>query len=140
MQFERVRLIGFDMGAGSSCLFGTKELAVWLRSCRIEGGYGPHPEYGQLFDVRTDALLARFDNCTIDRVRIAPHLYPGSTVVFANSVLTDVLDHDFDSLQEKPGLSFPGSTLAPLPDPFEGSLHKDLNQLFPNWRQRIEPN
>lgn len=44
VHFDRVRAIGFDMGAGSSCLFGTEELALYARDSRFEGGYGRSPE------------------------------------------------------------------------------------------------
>jgi hypothetical protein len=63
-----------DCGAGSSTVFSVMRGAVLeLKSCRIEGGFGRSPENGSLFDVRSSAFLAHFEDCTIDMVRINQH-------------------------------------------------------------------
>ena len=109
-----------------------------MRDCRIEGGYGRSPTHGQLFDVRTAGLLARFDSCVLDYIGIK-RLHPGSTVVFANCTLRNILDMDSADMPQLPGVSFPGSTLFPSSQPHDTSFRKDLSDLFPNWPTRIEP-
>lgn len=147
VHMERVRLIGFDMGAGSSCAFGTRGLALFARDSIFEGGYGRSPQHGKIFDVRTDALMARFENCHFDLVALDLwRLRPAATVVFSNCRMTRLLDWQglgnvLESISERPGLAAIGSTfegferrgpegeMKPVPS-------KDLDQLFPGWRER----
>ena len=70
---ERVRFVGFDCGAGGCGVFSVmRGAALELVGCRIEGGYGRNPGDGCLFDVRTNALLAHFQDCTIDGLKLQP--------------------------------------------------------------------
>lgn len=136
--FERVRVIGFDSGAGGSSLLDAPVMAVLARGCRFEGGYGNWPR-GVLFDVRSDALLARFEACQIDQVELELRLIrPGASVAFVNCRLTNILDRRFVEGHEHPGVVFPGSSIEYFPEGQGEPPRKDLNELFPDWQKRIE--
>lgn len=64
LRVERSRIVGFDMGAGSSAMLGGSVGAFFATDSRIESGFGRHPGFGNLFDVR-GALVARLENCDI---------------------------------------------------------------------------
>jgi hypothetical protein len=114
MRLERVRVIGFDCGAGGSSLFAGDSLALLARSSRFEGGYGRAPWSGNLFDVRSPALLARFEGCRIDGVALPMvFTHPGSSVAFVDCSLTDLLDGP--EHRAHGGIVFPGSTVAFFP-------------------------
>lgn len=138
-RLDRVRVIGFDCGAGGSTAFGPRRLALLARHSRFEGGYGRHPAGGGgLFDVRSDALAARFENCWLDQVELRPRrLHSGATVVFAGCRLTNVLDRGELERSSHPGLVFTSSSLEFLPDE-ETPPARDLNVLFPDWEARLE--
>ncbi len=139
LRFERVRFVGFDMGAGASCLFGTKELAMSAKFCRFEGGYGSSPQHGTIFDVRTSGLIARFDSCSISLVSLdVRRLQPGATVLFRNCVLDEILDDPVTDAANRGGIMFEGCTVRRHAGGSETVPSLDLNVLFPNWRDRIE--
>lgn len=139
MRFERVRFIGFDAGAGASCLLGTRALALTARGCRFEGGYGRHPQHGQPFDVRTDGLLARFEGCTFSLVNLGIyHWRGGATAVFLGCTLDRILDDAMGQAASKPGVVFDGCSYSRFEGPLEQVPKLDLNALFPGWQQRIE--
>lgn len=134
---ERVRVIGFDSGLGGSSLLDAPGMAVLARACRFEGGYGNWPD-GTLFDVRSDALLARFEACQIDQVELELRLIrPGASIAFVSCLLTNILDRRPIESQH-PGVVFPGSTIEYFPADQGEPPRKDLNAIFPNWQQRIE--
>jgi hypothetical protein len=107
VRFERVRFVGFDMGAGGSCLIGTKALAIWAKSCRFDGGYGRSPQHGTLFDVRTDGLLARFDSCSFSLMNMQiNHIRSGATVLFNSCALDEILDDPLRDAAGRSGVMF----------------------------------
>src|SRR5690606_13610272 len=111
-----VRLIGFDKGAGASCAFGTEELALRAKGCVIEGGYGRAPQHGTLFDVRTDGLLARFEDCELRLLDLElNHIRSGATVVFEDCRLTDLLGTAGQPDRLPPGVRFVNSPRAAFP-------------------------
>jgi hypothetical protein len=61
---ERVRIVGFDMGAGGSTMVAGTVGAFFATDCRIEAGFGRSPGSGNLFDVR-GAFVARLENCDV---------------------------------------------------------------------------
>jgi hypothetical protein len=137
---ERVRVIGFDMGAGSSCVMSFNDGAVLQATdCRFEGGYGRAPRFGTLFDVRTDALVARFDRCTLSLASLmTPIIRPGATIVFSSCSLVNMLDDPMAGLATHPGIVF-GDTSVSRFDKSSGPVPQlDLNVLFPDWKSRIE--
>ncbi|HTF90645.1 MAG TPA: hypothetical protein VK843_19660 [Planctomycetota bacterium] len=139
IQLERVRFVGFDMGAGSSCLLGTNAVALSVRNCRIEGGYGKWPEHGTLLDVRTDALVARFEFCSISLLTMhVDHMRPGATALFVGCTLDEILDNPQGDALDHPGVMFEGCTIARQQGGRETIPNLDLNALFPNWKNRME--
>jgi hypothetical protein len=135
--FERVRVIGFDSGAGGSSLLDAPGMAVLARASRFEGGHG-RSAGGKLFDVRSDALLARFERCQIDQVELELRLVrPGASVAFVSCTLTNILDRR-PVEDQHPGVAFPGSTIEYFPADQGTPPRKDLNEIFPDWQQRIE--
>jgi hypothetical protein len=157
---ERVRVVGFDMGAGSSCALGFSGsgLVLLVRDCRFEGGYGRHPEYGQLMDIRSPALIVRMERCRLDRLTLgADGLSSGSTLAFSQCTLTDLLDPQMrfaaaeqrlgyeETLRSSPGLVFQGTTISffdnaawNLAPTSREVPARDLNELFPGWKQALQ--
>ncbi len=130
---QRVRVIGFDMGAGASCAFGTDGLALHAIDSRFEGGYGRSPEHGRLFDVRTDALLARFDRCRFSLVNVLDHVRNGATVVFDGCTFHDILDDEQGFLSKRAGVVLRNCSYSWLGDRQAPKL--ELDELFPGWRE-----
>jgi len=156
---ERVRVVGFDSGAGGSCALGFPSggLVLLARDCRFEGGYGNSPQHGHLMDVRSPALIMRMERCRIDRVTLgADRLASGSTFALWQCTLGDLLDpqvrfatqlerREFEQdLRAKPGLQFQATTIAFFdnaawnlaPTAWEVPA-RDLNELFPGWKQAL---
>ncbi|MCE9595585.1 MAG: hypothetical protein K8S98_15465 [Planctomycetes bacterium] len=132
---ERVRVVGFDCGAGSSAAFDTHGNALLARDCRIEGGYGRGPGDGRLFDVRTPALLARFENCVLSRVAIEARLLrERSTVVFDHCAFLETTEPSETFVSPPRGLVLVACR-ATSPNGDDDSAQLDLNDLFPGWRQ-----
>lgn len=137
---ERVRMVGFDVGAGGSCVFSTNGNTLVMRDSRVEGGYGRNPGSGNLFDIRTRALLARFDRCTFSGLEIpADGLYAGSTVLFSQCTFVDALDPEMTFTHPRPGLRFERCTqtfAARDENGWQKVPKLDLNDLFPGWSER----
>lgn len=154
---ERVRVVGFDMGGGSSCALGfTGGLVLLARDCRFEGGYGRHPEHGQLMDLRSAGIL-RLERCRLDRLSLgAANLPEGSTLALWQCVLTDLLDwkvrfaasaerQQFEQdLRATPGLQFQDTTMSFFDNaawnlaPTDWNVPaRDLNELFPGWERAL---
>ncbi|MFN0242944.1 MAG: hypothetical protein ACKVWV_08650 [Planctomycetota bacterium] len=138
VQLERVRVIGFDVAAGSSSAFEAPGLALFARDSLVLGGYGPAPASGRLFDVRNDALLARFERCTLDELSVGTdRMRPGSTLVFVDCVLSNLLDARSPLESGLPGLALVGCRVTRFESDREALPVHDLNELFPSWQQRI---
>lgn len=137
---ERVRIVGFDAGAGSSCVFATNGNALVVRDSRIEGGYGRNPGSGTLFDIRTPALLARFDRCTLSGLAIPQSwLRSGSTVLFSQCSFVDVTEPEATFAPPHRGLRFERCTqtyAARDENGWQQVPRLDLNDLFPGWAER----
>lgn len=135
---ERVRCIGFDTGAGGSDAFyaGTGA-ALRLLDCRIEGGYGRSPAFGRLFDLRTPAALIRLERCELRRLRVDPARLVGRAVVFLDCRFSELLD-DAGSLSASETASlFERCRFTDAPPEFDAGAPRDLNELFPDWQQRV---
>ena len=157
---ERVRVIGFDMGAGASCALGFSGsgLVLLARDCRFEGGYGRSPEHGQLMSIHSSALVVRMERCRLDRLTLGADGLPnGSTLAFSQCALTDLLDSQArfaapaqraayeETLRSSPGLIFQGTTITFFDNaawnlaPTAWDVPKrDLNELFSGWQQALE--
>jgi hypothetical protein len=141
--FERVRFIGFDSGGGGSVLLANAShgLALHATDCRFEGGYGPAPEWGTLLDVRNDALIARFDRCGFDELHLDVWRWTaGTTAGFSNCTLSNLLDTKtvIEQAATKPGVEFDGCSFGYFGGDPEHVPAKDLEQLFPDWRRRMQ--
>ena len=139
MRLERVRITGFDMGAGASCVFKAPGTALYARGCRIEGGFGRSPGSGRLFDVRSDALLARFEDCWFDTVNLdSSQIRRGASVVYADCIMRNILDRSPQEAARPRNVLFPGTVIHYHDRDRGDSLARDLNDLFPDWKERIE--
>lgn len=155
---ERVRVVGFDMGAGSSCALSfSGGLVLLARECRFEGGYGRHPQHGQLMRIDSPALVARLERCRVDRVTLgADRLADGSTLAFWQCTLNDLLDPQVrfadgprrqvfeQELRSLPGIQFQATTISFFDnaawnlEPTSWDVPaRDLNELFPGWKKAL---
>ncbi len=136
VELDRVRLCGFDTGAGSSCAFGTRATAIFARDCRFEGGYGRYPGSGNLFRIDTRAFLARFERCTISAVSIPVRgIQSEASVLFSHCTIDRLLDQQ-RYLDDAPrGLVFEACSIQ-LADPSAPyTPPRELDDLFPDWRE-----
>ena len=128
------RLTGWTTGAGSSCLFGTEALALRVIDSEITGIYNRYPAYGRLFDVRRNGLLARFENCTIEACHVFQGTRAGATLVFANCTMRNISD----SRKEIPRhAKLLGTRLEWFGGGDRDALKRDINELFPDWKDLI---
>lgn len=138
---DRVRVAGFDCGAGGSSAFDSNAGAYLVRDSRIEVGYGRSPNYGALFNGSTSALLARFENCVLSGVAIPSHeLRDRATVVFERCTFPNTLEKESFFAGPPDGVVLNGCsfTLAARNEQNWPVLEKhDLDDLFPNWRNAI---
>ena len=135
---ERVRVVGFDCGAGSSSAFDTRGSAWLVRDSRIEVGYGRHPSSGSLFDVRTSALLARFENCVLANLDVpSRHLQERATLVFDRCSFPGTREPEGFFTDPPNGVVLSGCTftLAERDERGQPVIEKhDLDELFPGWK------
>jgi hypothetical protein len=136
LALRRVRVVGFDCGTGSSVVFYTHMAAVLAQDCRFEGGYGRSPIHGCLINGQ-QPMLARFEGCVFARMALDYASEP--TIVFANCSMTDLLR----PLPRGPVYENCRSQVNELAQRSEwealrASLTRDLNDLFPQWQQRLE--
>ena len=141
---ERVRCTGFDNGAGGSSLFNLTPTVLRAIDCIFAGGYGSDPYGGNLFDVRCDGLLARFNRCRFEHLA----LWHGSGRAAWRVVLADCAFDHFaaarHALDRVPaGVEFLGTTPQfsdPAP-PAAGDGRRpparDLDELFRGARERL---
>jgi RNA polymerase sigma-70 factor (ECF subfamily) len=147
IRFERARVIGFDMGAGGSCMLGTDQLALWAQDSVFEGGYGDSPSSGKTFRVDTPALLARFDRCRFDAVDLVGSIAPNAAVVFSQCTITRALLFGvprgmYRLTEQSPEVELVACQVDVLPrSTADGRRNeppaKDRNDLFPEWRERL---
>jgi len=129
---RRVRLVGFDCGAGGSYAMSLNQgCALQALQCRFEGGYGRNPGgYANLMR-NTSPLVARFDSCTFERMSLDHAL--GASVLFVGCVMNDMVD-------EPRGVELASCSVTVLPQELRWSdeaRRRDLNDLFPGWRERV---
>ena len=136
MLFENARFLGFDTGAGGSDLLDAVSGVFLARNCVFDGRYGNSPgSHTSIFDVRSDGLLARFENSTFHMVNIEATRYrSGARVVFAGCRFLEIPDR----LPKVPrtNLSFPGTTFEYYDNSLGSPSSRDLNELFPDWKDR----
>ncbi|MEO1697078.1 MAG: hypothetical protein AAFU73_07275 [Planctomycetota bacterium] len=132
---RRARLIGWTSGAGSSCLFGTEELALRVEDSEIDGSFCRSMRSGQIFDVRTNGLVARFDRCRIRATRPFRYVRDGATLAFVNCTFEEILS----SPKEVPAnVRVQGGAVQWFQGDDPEILKRDVNELFPDWAERVE--
>lgn len=135
LRAERVRFIGFDCGAGISSAFDAMEgTALECVDCRIEGGFGHSPSQGALLTATSPALLARFEDCTIDLVYVGPVGWPsGATVLFERCRFQRIRDAINPVDRHGPGIVFHDCSVDM--QSYDGTLppRRDPSELNPNW-------
>jgi hypothetical protein len=137
IQLFRTRVVGFDMGAGSSCMFSGDNLALYAQDSEFLGGYGRSPASGSLLRHDSSGRLMRFDRCRLARIEVEPRkVHGGMTLVFAGCVLQDLLDSRTSFESAGDGVSFPGTTISFWDEthPGEDLPELDLDELFPGWK------
>jgi hypothetical protein len=111
-----------------------------VRDCRFEGGYGGAPEHGRLFDIHNDALVARLERCTVSRTKLElERLRPNVTVLFTGCLLEDLLDRtDQGAVADKhKGIELVDTLVTSYNEQTSGPLERDLDELFPDWEERL---
>ena len=136
LKFENARFIGFDLGAGSSCLIAAPSGVLFARNCVFDGRYGRNPGSGQVFDIRSGGLLARFENCEFNLVELNSGRYSKDVrIVYSGCRFIDTMDRMPDG--PPTNLFFPGTTVEYY-DRSKGSPEpRDVNELFPDWQARL---
>ena len=140
IHMERVRVTGFDTGAGSSSLLSARSAVLLFRECRIEGGYGKSPQHGYVFGGLSEGVLARFESCRISSTRVdVVRLRPADTVVFDGCHLEDIFDDPAAQAEHKKGVAFVNCAILKYDKEVQGwpPPQKDLNDLFPDWKNRV---
>jgi hypothetical protein len=131
LTLRRMRLIGFDCGAGGSCALTLRASAIAAEQCRFEGGYGRNPTGLANLLRRGGPLVARFEGCLFERLNLDGSVQAG--VVFADCVMNDLLE------QPGPGPLYENcriTVLSPEQCRDEVTRRRDLNELFPDWEAR----
>ncbi len=134
LTMRRVRVMGWDSGAGGSTAFGTEGLALRATDCDFMGGYGRSPERSFLFGIRHNGLLARFDNCSISRTHAFQYIRPGATILFSHCRLEEIFDQ---AGQVPENVTLDSTTVTHWDSSAGQSLARDLNDLFPDWKARL---
>ena len=133
LTIDRVRLIGFDIGAGMSNAFFLMANVLRCRDSIIEGGYGSHPEDAELLDVRSEAMLARFERCRLTGLRI-DWISDSWRIAFDECRFTDYLvrSDEHDPRFSK-GMTTTNCSFTFLDESKSKPPQKNLDLLFPNW-------
>ena len=130
------RIIGFDMGAGGSCMLSGRVGAFYASGSRIEAGYGRAPGLGHLFDVR-GALLARLEDCVIvGPFRSIYYQWSGAAHVF-DGCRFENLPASMERRLESPGsmVSFRDCTFSYLPEGARSPRDpKPVTDINPTWK------
>lgn len=135
LTFERVRLIGFDAGLDPSPLVRARGLGVQMRDCDLLGGYGRAPGSGSLFDVPSAALLARFERCRFDAVRLGlERLDAGVSLALVECPTNALIEDPTPQLATHLGVTLAGTSLVLLP-PRTRPPPLVLDDLFAKWRE-----
>jgi hypothetical protein len=132
LSLRRVRVAGFDCGSGHAVAFYLNGgAALHGVDCRFEGGYGRHPGSHAHLVTAGGAFLARFDRCSFERMTL--EYARSGTVRFVDCAMRDMLQPQPSS----PSFHNCSYAMAPPERRDEASFRRDLNDLFPQWRERL---
>ena len=133
LTLDRIRLIGFDTGAGGSDALDLQDNVLRCRDSIFEGGFGHSPQHAQLLDVRSDAMLARFERCRITGVAIS-WVRDSWRVAFVECQFTDFLTFGRSGQASFPkAFATTDCSFTFFDDSKEEPPRKSLDLLFPNW-------
>jgi hypothetical protein len=128
IRLERVRIIGFDMGAGGSVAFGVEGMLLEAKQCQFLGGYGRSPGSGNL--LRGGPIVCRFTDCTFKQLR-SLELDEMKAGLFTRCVIDGIGWFDADHY---PNVKFDACTVTNAPVSWtELGVKRDIKELFPNW-------
>lgn len=133
LTLRRMRLTGFDCGAGGSYALELRASALSAIQCRFESGYGRNPDGLANLMRGGSALAARFEGCVFERMSLQGATQKG--VVFAHCSMIDLLD------EPGPGPVYQDCSITVLPPEkvYDAEVRtRDLNELFPDWRERLQ--
>jgi hypothetical protein len=134
---ERVRFVGFDEEPGSGAALSLlRSVALLARDCRFESGYGDAPGIAMVLDARRPAVLARFEGCLFDGLRLSPRsIHPQATVVFDACRFRRMPVDVTGAVERRAGIVF-ADTAVQLRDRGAGPpAPRSLDALFPGWRE-----
>ncbi|MBL8840678.1 MAG: hypothetical protein JNL90_04010 [Planctomycetes bacterium] len=137
---ERVRVTGFDCGAGGSSALNLAPTALRAIDCVFAGGFGDSPYNGYLCDVRVDGFLARFDRCRFEHLTLWHTPRDAWQLVFAGCTFDHVAASSRKDGTLPAGIEFVGGVPAfgsPAP-PGDPPAARDLDALFPGWREKLD--
>lgn len=135
LTLDRVRLTGFDTGAGGSSALDLMGNVLRCRDSIIEGGYGSSPGYGNLMDVRSDAMLARFERCRLACLHIG-WTRDSWQVAFDECSFVDFITHgDRAAPRLGKGMTTTNCTFTMYDDSKGEPPKKSLDRLFPGWER-----
>ncbi len=132
IDMENVRVVRFDMGAGSSLVFGVRNgVLIRARNCEFLDGYGRHPGSGNLF--RGSALVASFTGCLFRTVELRLSRGNESSVLFNGCT--------FENYRNDPTLStwatFDDCVVrSPRSSHNSDNEPRSLTEFFPGWTER----
>jgi hypothetical protein len=133
LTLDRVRLVGFDTGAGDSSALFLMANVLRCRDSIIEGGYGRNPEDAELMDVRSDAMLARFERCRLTGLHIE-WTRSSWRIAFDECQFTDYLVRSDDHDPRFPkGMTTTDCSFTYFDESKARPPQKSLDLLFPNW-------
>ena len=133
LDYEGVRSVGFDIGAGGSLCFSVNRgVMIRARDSQFLGGYGRHPGSGNLW--RGDTLVARFERCRFELVDLEVGRLRSGKVVFQQCVF-GLMDRD-PMKSASTRVLFQNCVLEPVTDPKTAfpDKRKDLGELSPYFK------
>ncbi len=137
---ERVRIVGFDCGAGGCEALGLTSTALRAIDCVFAGGYGSSPDsYCYLFDVRVPALATRFERCRFERLTLWHSPRDEWRVIFDSWTFDQIDASSRRGDLLPPGIEFVGS-LPNFIDTFgkpRDETRRDLGEYFPGWEEKL---
>ena len=117
-----------ELGTGKG-----KRAAILATDCRFEGGYGRHPIAGNL--IRADGpSLCRFERCSFSRVAVQD--LDDLQGAFVQCTMTELLSQPRPTSQ----MTLEGCRVDVLTAQRARDiewLRRDLNELFPQWREQL---
>lgn len=128
MSLRRVRVIGFDCGAGGSVAIRIGEgVALHATDCRFEAGYGRNPAGLANLARISGPCLARFERCMFDRLDLAG--VRDTSVEFVDCAMNDLLG----AVPTGPVYTNCRVTICDQDKKWDEAFRRrDLNALFPH--------